>query len=142
MTGQLMLQPLQWPHRRRVLSAEQQREQRDKQADARPFEHHHEQRARQDGGQPNALGPEKRAKPPDNQREFAELMEGAQPALGYGIFNVQRASDDVVPDLNVGTGTFTRNPAAQLLDGWIACRPGKQPRVVDQDQMMPHRMSE
>ena len=140
MAGQLRFEPLQRTHRRRVPAAEQQRQQRHEQADAHAFEHHHEERAREHGGQPHSFAPQKRTQPLDDEGELFEVVEGAQPRLGYGIFRVERAPDDVVPNLHARTRPFALHPRTQLRDCGIPIRAGKQPRIVDEDKMVPDRV--
>ena len=115
--GELPLEPLQRPHRRRVFTTEQERQERDEQAHSQTLEHHHEQGAAEHRGQPGPLGAEERAQPADHKRKFAEMFQGAQwVESGYGICRVERAADDVGVQLDSGAWPLTRDPRAELGD--------------------------
>ena len=138
--GKLGLQPLQRPHRRGVLAAEQQRQQRHEQADAHALEHHHEKGARENRGQPSPLRPQKRTESPDDEREFAEMVEGAQPPLGYGISTVKYALDDVVVDKHPRAWALAFYPGTHVRDRGIAAGAVEQAGVIDQDHVPAHGM--
>ena len=75
MPGERALEPLQRPHRRGPLAAEEQVQQRHEEPDAEPLEEHHEERAREHGRQQERLPHEIRAEEREDLPEFGELLE-------------------------------------------------------------------
>ena len=75
MSGQRPLEPLQGPHRRRPLAAEEQVQQRHEEPDAEPLEEHDEEGAHQHGREQERLPDEIRAEEREDFPEFGELLE-------------------------------------------------------------------
>ena len=75
MAGQRSLEPLERPHGRGPVAAEEQVQQRHQEPDAEPLEEHHEEGARQHRREQERLPDEIRAEKREDFPEFGELLE-------------------------------------------------------------------